>query len=137
MAYDWEGRYRFALGRDLGRNRRSAAQVERDLAARDRSVVARSAADREAARRRLAADSIRWFSHLSPPRPDHAGRIWIVGTAGDTTFADLFAAQQFIGRLVLDCPGFRGRWALERRWLALVCEAADDRDAEVKLWEVR
>lgn len=139
LAYDWDGRLRFAFGRELPVNRRTPAQVERQIAGLRASPIGQDEAVIARARRRLASDSSRWFSHLSPPTADARGRIWVVGLDGDQGFADLFAESQFLGRLPLDCPGFEGRWGLHGEWLALVCapeDPQDDRDAEVRLWRI-
>jgi hypothetical protein len=136
LAYDWSGRLRYTFGRTLPVNRRSPGQVEQYMEELARSPVGRRPEQMAAARERAVRDSVRWFSHLSPPRHDAEGRVWIIGTAGDTTFADLFAEATYLGRLVLECPGFRGRSAVNGRWVAVLCEADDDRDAALHLYTI-
>jgi hypothetical protein len=136
LAYDWSGRFRYAFGRDVPVNRRSPAQVEQYMTELARSALGQHPDRLAAARERAAQDSVRWFSHLSSPRHDAEGRVWIIGTAGDTTFADLFAEAKYLGRLVLDCPGFRGRSAVNGRWLALLCATEDDRDGALHLMRI-
>lgn len=136
LAYDWSGRLRYTFGRDLPVNRRSSAQVEQHMTELARTSLGQRPDRMAAAREQAARDSVRWFSHLSSPRHDAAGRVWIIGTAGDTTFADLFAESLYLGRLILDCPGFRGRSAVNGRWIALLCEAEDDRDAALHLYTI-
>jgi hypothetical protein len=136
LAYDWSGRLRYTFGRELPTNRRSPAQVEQFINELARSPIGRRPDQLAAARDQAVRDSVRWFSHLSPPRHDAEGRVWIIGSAGDTTFADLFAEAVFLGRIILDCPGFRGRSAVTGRWVALLCEVADDRDAALQLYRI-
>jgi hypothetical protein len=136
LAYDWSGRLRYTFGRELPTNRRSPAQVEQFINELARSPIGRRPDQLAAARDQAVRDSVRWFSHLSPPRHDAEGRVWIIGSAGDTTFADLFAEAVFLGRIILDCPGFRGRSGVNGRWVALLCEAADDRDAALQLYRI-
>ena len=136
LAYDWSGRLRYTFGRDLPVNRRTPAQVEQYMVELARSPIGRRPDRLAEARARAARDSVRWFSHLSPPRHDAEGRVWIIGTAGDTTFADLFAGAEYLGQVALDCPGFRGRSAVNGRWVALLCGAEDDRDAALHLYRI-
>lgn len=136
LAYDWSGRLRYTFGRELPVNRRSPAQVDQYMADLRRSAIGRRPDRLAAARERAIRDSVRWFSHLSPPSHDAEGRVWIIGSAGDTTFADLFAEAKYLGRLVLDCPGFRGRSAVNGRWLALLCATEDDRDGALHLMQI-
>ncbi|MEP6591021.1 MAG: hypothetical protein ABJC19_07545 [Gemmatimonadota bacterium] len=136
--YDSGGRHVRTLHRVLPPNRRSAAQVDAELGALAGRPGARSE-HQEARRAQLAAEVRPWFTHVTPLGLDEAGRIWVVGQQGDTTFADVFTDDAFIGRILLPCAGFEGRWALRGHWLALVCAPDDPAfagDAVVKRWRV-
>jgi hypothetical protein len=70
---------------------------------------------------------------------DSTGRIWVVGTVGDSTFVDVFSDSVFLGRRVLPCfmPG-RGI-ALTGQWLLLRCESYldDTQPPSLQLYEIR
>jgi hypothetical protein len=53
---------------------------------------------------------------------DGAGRLWVIGEVGDSTFADVLADGAFLGRQVLPCNHPGRRVALQGRWLALDCQ---------------
>lgn len=137
--YDWNGKLRHTIGRVLPENHLTATQVDAELGALAGRPGFRSVTQ-ERRRAQLAAQVRPWFTHLTPLGLDAAGRVWVVGQQGDTTFADLFTERQFLGRIVLACPGFQGRWAMRGEWLALVCAPEDssaEGDAVVKRWRVR
>ncbi len=137
--YDWNGMLKHTVSRVLPENHLSAKQVDAELGGLAGRPGQRSE-NQELRRAQLAAQVRPWFTHLTPLGLDSAGRIWVVGQQGDTTFAEVFTAEQFVGRIVLPCAGFQGRWAMRGEWLALVC-APDDAsavgDAVVKRWRVR
>ncbi len=136
--YDWNGGYVRTLRRELPENHYSEKQADAELGALAGRPGQRT--DNQELRRAEVMARVRpWFTHVTPLGLDAAGRIWVVGQQGDTTFADVFTAAQFVGRVVLPCDGFQGRWAMRGNWLALVCAPDDPAaavDAVVKRWRV-
>jgi hypothetical protein len=92
----------------------------------------------EERRKELRSQEVPFFPRNRSLEFDGAGRLWIVGSIGDSAFADLFADTLFLGRLTFDCPDFRNMWALSGAWLALVCGPPEgsDRSALVRLFEL-
>lgn len=114
------------IHRDLPPNLPSASQIEREMERNRRARRPDGKLRYERARLIQLEDSIRrtplpWFRHGTALHADDLDRLWVIGVQHDTTFADVFVEQQWIGRHTFDCPGFAGRWALNRRWIALVC----------------
>ncbi len=138
--YDWHGKLVHVIDRqDIGSNLPTARAVAKELSFLRATGRARAPADVERARARLAATAIAWFSRLGPPQSDAHGRLWVVGTHNDSTFADVFAETQFLGRIWLDCKDFGGRWSMNGEWIALPCAPDDpgsEREAVVKVWRV-
>lgn len=64
---------------------------------------------------------------------DHAGRLWVVGETGDSSFADVFADTTFLGRLALSCRGPGRSISFNRRWLAMIC-LSDNDEPEIQLY---
>lgn len=120
--FDWTGRPVWMLSRALGANHRGAETIARELADQRAAGRIRNAADADRLQHSLADEPVNWFGHLVGPAEDASGRIWVVGTAGDSTFADVFGPPRFLGRIYLPCAGFRGRWSLNGTWLAVMCE---------------
>ncbi|MEO5800566.1 MAG: hypothetical protein ABIZ70_15110 [Gemmatimonadales bacterium] len=136
--YDWNGVLQRIISRALPPNHLSPRQVDAELGGLAGRPGQRTE-NQELRRSQLAAQVRPWFTHVTPLGLDDAGRIWVVGQQGDTTFADVFSATQFLGRIVLPCVGFQGRWAMRGEWLALVCapdDSAAPGDAVVKRWRV-
>lgn len=52
---------------------------------------------------------------------DPSGRVWVVGSASDSTFVDIFADGVYIGRTMIDCWGSNDRIAYAAGWMALLC----------------
>lgn len=104
-------------------------------------LLRRDPSARAQARERLAAERLPWVSHVSPPRSDGAGRLWIVRSGGaDSVVAEIFAASEHLGSLLLLCPDYGGEWALTGDWFALVCgptDPASDQDAVVHRYRIR
>lgn len=69
---------------------------------------------------------------------DARRRLWVIGEANDSTFADVFADTAFLGRQMLPCSDHRRSVALNGRWLVLLCAARDtsDVEAEIQLYRI-
>jgi hypothetical protein len=90
-------------------------------------------------REKLLATPQRHFLHMVTPTIDAEGRLWILGEAGDSGYADLFGPDGFVGRLELPCKGFEQGWRVTGRWLALICAPDSDDfpgDAVFKLFAI-
>lgn len=127
---------------DLPPRRLGARELDRELDRLESAGLLRHDTDaRLAARQRLARERLPWVSHVSPPRIDGAGRLWIVRSTGaDSVVAELFAGSAHLGSLPLACPDYGGEWALTGDWFALVCGPSDptsDHDAVVRRYRVR
>lgn len=118
--YDWEGRLRFVIAPDVPPNLPSEARVEELMASRpmDGPATRRSP---DQWRDRFRSTPEQWFSHLTPPRADEAGRIWVVLRAHGELFAEAWWLDRPMGRFPLECPGFSGRWKLAGNYLAMPC----------------
>lgn len=66
---------------------------------------------------------------------DHAGRLWVVGETGDSSFADVFADTTFLGRIALPCRGPGRSISFNERWLAMIC-LADNDEPEIQFYRV-
>jgi hypothetical protein len=123
--YDWSGILVRMLQRDVDSPRLSEAQLERALQSTVRSLRAagRSLDDARIARMREEERKReqRHFGFHRPTGLDSLGRIWVLGVAGDSAFADLFSEERFLGRLALPCNGFSHGWSLAGRWLVVAC----------------
>jgi hypothetical protein len=141
--YDWDGRLRRVLRRDLPRPRLSPARIAA-LLSEELPFASRygplSGADTERLRAEIAARRQPFFPHSRLALGlDAQGRIWVVGIEADSAFADIFNQNRFIGRIGLPCPGFRGGWSVHGSWLALACapdDAAFDGDAVFKVFRI-
>lgn len=69
---------------------------------------------------------------------DDAGRLWVIGTTGDSTFVDVFAKERFLRRTVLGCRNPQRRIALQGEWLALLCDfpAREAAPFELQLYRI-
>ncbi|HEY4320731.1 MAG TPA: hypothetical protein VGM77_06065 [Gemmatimonadales bacterium] len=56
---------------------------------------------------------------------DDEGRLWVIGTIGDSTFADVFADSMYLGRHLLPCFRPARGIALTGKWLLLRCDRSD------------
>jgi hypothetical protein len=139
VRYDATGQVAGRIDRGRAPRRLSAREVEQELG-RLRGTPMGSTPERlEAARLRLARAPQRWFTHLSGPREDGRGRLWVMVEHGDSTVADVFAADTLLGSLRVDCPGYAGRWDLVGEWLVMLCTPADTTmlaDAEVRRYRI-
>jgi hypothetical protein len=141
--YDWTGRLRRVLGRDLDRPRLSDARVAR-LLAEELPFASRrgqmTGPDTEQLRAEIAARRQPYFPHARLALGlDGQGRIWVVGIEADSAFADIFNQDRFVGRIGLPCSGFSGGWSLHGSWLALACAPDDpafDGDAVFKVFRI-
>lgn len=124
--YDWNGNLVRVIHRELEPRRKSAAEADSTLA-RLNSMPGRkrlAGGDLNRKRKQLLAEKLPFFS--GSPKIDSQGRLWIMGQAGDSGFADLFGPDGFIGRLPLSCRGFHGfAGNVSGHWLALQCETDD------------
>lgn len=85
--------------------------------------------------RGIAVDSARLKTLLLSERIPHFGyasmgfdaahRLWVSGWVSDSTFFDVFAEEQFLGRITIDCVRERGALAIRGRWLAVLCTSDD------------
>lgn len=72
----------------------------------------------------LASERIPHFGYASMGF-DAAHRLWVSGWVSDSTFLDVFAEEQFLGRITIDCVRERGALAIRGRWLAVLCTSDD------------
>lgn len=141
--YDWDGRLRRVLRRDLPRPTLSAARVA-VLLSEELPFASRygplSGADTERLRSEIAARRQPFFPHSRLALGlDYQERIWVVGIEADSAFADIFGQNRFIGRIGLPCPGFTGGWSIHGSWLALAClpdDPAFDGNAVFKVFRI-
>lgn len=141
-----DGTLEFSFGRDVPP--RMATQLERDRL--DSQIVAMLRAPRgprgTVLGGRLADDPQRTLFR-SEPLPhfpadglafDEHHRLWVIGTAEDSTFMDVFADSTFLGRVTEPCGTRRLASALRGHWLALACEVEDGPNpVELKLFRIR
>lgn len=84
--------------------------------------------DPDARIRKLKFDTLPHFTAAGGLAFDAQGRLWVVGQASDSTFADVYADTTFLGRITVDY--FNPYWtrpvALQSRWLAVPCLESDD-----------
>lgn len=136
--FDWRGALRATIRRDVPAPRPSMARV---MAFIDQSG-GKSLPEVEK-RKRVELMSAMELPHVSPggvSRMDSAGRLWMLGIAGDSAFADVFTKDRFMGRLAIGCKGFEGFFSLRGQWLGMVCLPDDpdfDGDAIVKLFRIK
>ena len=126
--FDQHGRQVGRIDLDLPERHRDEAGVERELAALETAgIVPRGDRGRVAqVRQQLRDEVLPWVSHVSPPRSDARGRLWIVREMSfDSVAVEIFAAAEHLGSLKLPCPDYRGAWALHDGWFGLVCAPAD------------
>lgn len=123
------GSVRFAAGREIPPNRRGPRELalrlrELELAERFDTLPdgsAKSAPDLIRRKESAATDTIVHF--VQPGMQfDGQGRLWIIGTTGDTTFADVFADTTFLGRTLLPCIR-PSSVSINNDWLAVACTA--------------
>lgn len=140
--FSLEGK-RIALAQlDLPPRHLGPSELDRELDRLESAgLLRRDGGLRAQARERLAAERLPWVSHVSPPRSDGAGRLWIMRSGGaDSVVAELFVGAEHLGSLPLFCPDYGGEWALNGDWLATVCGPADsasDQDGVVHRYRVR
>jgi hypothetical protein len=139
--YGWDGVLRTVLGRTLPRITLTAARIDTTM---------RRAMNRPNYRRRGPGDSLRdrgviaaepqpYFPHTRHLGLDGDGRIWVFGIVADSGFADLFSRDRFLGRILLDCPGFESGASVSGSWLAISCGAdnqAGDAGAVLKVYRI-
>jgi hypothetical protein len=139
VLYDDEGRVAGRIDRGFAPRTLSRREVEREISRLGGTPMGRSSARLEAIRQRLEREPRPWFTHLSAPRDDGHGRLWVIVEHGDSTVADVYADQRLLGSLRLDCPGYEGRWDLAGEWLVMLCAPSDPEsleDAEIRRWRI-
>ena len=137
--YDRRGRLQHRIDRNIAPRLLTRREIEEQLTQLATSPMGRTPARLARARQRLEATPTRWFTQLGPPRSDGHDRLWVVVEHGDSTSADVFAGDQLLGRVRLDCPGYSGRWDLLGEWLVLLCVPTDPdamHDVEVRRWRI-
>lgn len=141
--YDWEGQLVRVLSRDL----EPVFPTESDAEARSKSLgtyrgpngqrLDPAVVNKQS--EEFKSKPVPYFTHTTALHSDARHRIWILGSSGDSTFADVFSTTGFLGRLALECDGFKNGWSLSGDWLALVCAAgadAPDVDAVIRLYRI-
>jgi hypothetical protein len=139
VRYDGSGQVAGRIDRDWSPRRLSAREVEEEVARLRGTPMGSTPARLQAARLRLERVPQRWFTHLSGPREDGHGRLWVIVEHGDSTVADVYADDRLLGSLRVECPGYAGRWDLVGEWLVLLCTPADPSalaDAEVRRYRI-
>lgn len=141
--YDAGGRLLASFGRDLPpreRGPREFAQVRDGLVKSQRPAAGpdgRRVAGPDQSRRldTLARETVPHFNR-APLHVDAKGRLWVVGTANDSTTIDVFADTVFLGRLAVPCllsaTGFPA--ALSDGWLLLQCRLPESAEQS---WELQ
>lgn len=135
--YDDGGKRLYQLSRNIARERRSAEEVaslRKSLEAAIKDVAGRPDLARPLRTKldTLARETVPHFNR-SGIWFDGAGRLWVVGARGDSTFADVFAGTRFLGRQMLPCKNPSRRIALQGEWLALLCDYAQRESAPFQL----
>lgn len=115
--YDWDGNLVRILRREIPDIVRTNSRIERDLA----GLRGRSADQLAHARVSLESSPLPHFSHTASTGLDRENRIWVLGPAGDSAYADVFSNRNFLGRIAIPCLDFENAWSMNSRWLALVC----------------
>lgn len=139
VLYDDEGRVVGRIDRGFAPRTLSRHEVEREISRLGGTPMGRSSARLDAIRQRIEREPRQWFTHLSAPRDDGQGRLWVVVEHGDSTVADVYADEQLLGSLRLDCPGYEGRWDLAGEWLVMLCAPSDPEsleDVEIRRWRI-
>jgi hypothetical protein len=139
--YDDRGVLHHRIDRNLAPRQLTRGEIELELSRLVNTPMGRTPERLARARERLEATPTRWFNHLGAPRSDSQQRLWVVLAQGDSTSADVYAGEQLLGRLLLECPGFSGRWDLVGEWLVMLCVPGDDDplaeyDAVVRRWRI-
>ena len=88
---------------------------------------------------RLPLDTLRHFRLASSLHFDARGRLWVIGQAHDSVFADAFAGTRWLGRQMLPCWHDHLQPSLNGTWLALACATPDapERDVELQVYRIR
>lgn len=134
--YDWSGRRVTVIHPPVGPNLPTEDQVQDRFLQWQRSGRPGGLSDVERLKE-IRTTPMPWFANRV--RVDSKGRMWVVGTTGDSVFADLYAADHPLGRLQIPCRRTGGRWDLNGSWFAIVCLPDDERsdaDAVVKLFRL-
>jgi hypothetical protein len=137
--YSRDGTLRHRIDRNFPPRKLTEFEIERQVGQLAQSPIAGNSPRLNRIREQLAEEPTRWFTHLSPPRDDGRGRLWVVVSHGDSTTADVYSGAELLGTSRLDCPGFAGRWDVSGEWLVLLCTARDPDsiyDAEIRRWRI-
>lgn len=121
--YDWQGHWLKVITHTADRPRMTERQADETLTGLNRNPARKplTGPDLERARDKLMKEKLPYFSHITTLTIDDQGRLWILGQAGDSGYADIFGRDGFVGRLPLSCDGFKRNWALTGHWLAITC----------------
>lgn len=136
--YRWDGQVVRTLSRALTRERISAGRVEAFLRVIP-NMAQRSAGEIAKLRDQASGMMLPYFTPGGVLSADAHGRLWVLGVAADSGFADIFSADRFLGRIALPCREFQGSFSVKGHWLALAClpdDPAFDGDAVIKLFRI-
>lgn len=136
--YRWDGQVVRTLSRTLKRERTSAGRVEAFLRVIP-NIAQRPAGEIARLREQASGMMLPYFTPGGVPSTDADGRLWVLGVAADSGFADVFSADRFLGRIALACRGYQGSFSVKGNWLALAClpdNPAFDGDAVIKLFRI-
>jgi hypothetical protein len=70
---------------------------------------------------------------------DGRGRLWVIGSTNDSTFADVWRDSTFVGRIVLPCSDPGASVSPNGLYLAFICRTSDenaDSDVELQLYKI-
>jgi hypothetical protein len=118
--FDDHGHVLYQFGRNVPRRQLTKSELAAAEAGWDNEHQADPAFDVGAARQYATHEVLPHFGYLGIAF-DGEHRLWVIGKANDSTFADVFADSTFLGRHMIDCTRGRTPAAVRGRWLALLC----------------
>jgi hypothetical protein len=140
--FEISGRQKYDIHRQLPANRRNPDDEARVRTSLQRLIAqdgGRTTLTGQLRKRldTLSRESVPYFGWPGL-RFDGAGRLWVIGEIGDSTFADVFSGANFLGRRILPCAKPARRIALQGKWLALDCETGSAGAApfRIQLYEI-
>jgi len=143
--YDKAGRELSQRSRELPDRTRTPAELSRD-SAQLRSALRFRGPDGKimeiaGVRERLSKLATEPLPHFGTHgmSTDGRGRLWVIGSLHDSTFADVWRDSTFIGRSMLPCSDPGSSVSPDGSYLALICRIDDetrDSDVELQLYRV-